>query len=324
MNFMDKASISKSFEKLPSIRIGVIGDVMLDTYTYGKVERISAEAPVPVIHIVNEMSVLGGAGNVLGNLATAGIRASLISTVGDDVSGLAVKELLSSLKETQEEHLIIVDPSKPTVTKKRMVAGNQQLLRIDTEDTTSVGERVTYQVVAKLEAHLQGLDAICISDYGKGFVTANLMEMILTIATRHKIPVVVDTKPKNISYFYNCSLISPNESELMDMTQSGTVEERAQALASQTKSNILVTLGAKGVYYADGSDRNKNFSLPSFATDVRDVSGAGDTVIAFAVIGLALGLSMLDAVTLANYAAGISVSKPHTAVVTIEELLALL
>ena len=319
---MDKIHISKSFEKLSSIRIGVIGDVMLDTYTYGKVERISAEAPVPVIRIVNEMSVLGGAGNVLGNLATVGIRASLISTVGNDAAGQTVKELLAALKETQEEHLIIVDSSKPTVTKKRMVAGNQQLLRIDTEDTTAVGERVTYQVVAKLESLLQGLDAICISDYGKGFITANLMEMILTIAGRLKIPVVVDTKPKNISYFYNCALISPNESELMDMTQKGTVEERAQALAIQTKSNILVTLGSKGVYYAEANNSVNNFSLPSFATDVRDVSGAGDTVIAFAVIGLALGLTMLESVTLANHAAGISVTKPHTAVVTIEELLA--
>ncbi len=321
---MDKTHISKSFEKLSSIRIGVIGDVMLDTYTYGKVERISAEAPVPVIRIVNEMSVLGGAGNVLGNLATVGIRASLISTVGNDAAGQTVKELLVALKETHEEHLIIVDPAKPTVTKKRIVAGNQQLLRIDTEDTAAVGERVTYQVVAKLESVLQGLDAICISDYGKGFITANLMEMILTIAARHKIPVVVDTKPKNISYFYNCALISPNESELMDMTREGTVEERAQTLASKTKSNILVTLGSKGVYYADANNSGNNFSLPSFATDVRDVSGAGDTVIAFAVIGLALGLTMLESVTLANYAAGISVTKPHTAVVTTEELLAVL
>lgn len=321
---MDKVDMSTKVERLGSLRVAVVGDVMLDTYTYGKVERISAEAPVPIIHIVKEMSVLGGAGNVLANLATVGVQTRLISTVGNDAAGETVTTLLRELTGETQEHIVVVDEKKPTVTKKRMVAANQQLLRIDTEDTTSVTEKVTYQVVAKLESALSNVDVICISDYGKGFITAALMEIILTIANRLKIPVVVDTKPKNISFFYNCTLISPNESELLEMTKTGTIEERAHALAVKTKSNILVTLGGKGVYYADANDVSNNFSLPSFATDVRDVSGAGDTVIAFAVIGLALGLSIKEAVTLANHAAAISVSKPHTAVVTMDELLAVL
>lgn len=311
-------------ERLSELRVAVIGDVMLDTYTYGTVERISAEAPVPIIQIVKEMSVLGGAGNVLANLATVGVQTSLISTVGNDAAGETVTTLLRELAGDQAKHILVTDATKPTVTKKRLVAANQQLLRIDTEDTAPVGEKVTYQVVSELEAVLNGVDVICISDYGKGFLTAPLVEVVLTVASRLQIPVVVDTKPKNISFFYNCTLISPNESELMEMTASGTIEERAQALAEQTKSNILVTLGGKGVYYADATDAARNFSLPSFATDVRDVSGAGDTVVAFVVIGLALGLSIKEAITLANHAAAISVSKPHTAVVTMEELLAVL
>jgi rfaE bifunctional protein kinase chain/domain len=321
---MNKIDISKKLERLNSLRICVIGDVMLDTYIYGKVERISAEAPVPVIQIVKEMSVLGGAGNVLANLATVGVQANAISSVGNDTAGSAVKTLLTEITGDVAEHLLVTDELKPTVIKQRMIASGQQLLRIDTEDASPVSNKVTFQVVARLEALLTNIDAICISDYGKGFITAPLMEMILTIANRRKIPVVVDTKPKNISFFYNCALISPNESELIAMTESGTIEERAKELALRTKSNILVTLGGKGVYYADAVDSARNFSLPSFATDVRDVSGAGDTVIAFAVIGLALELSMLDMATLANHAAAISVSKPHTAVVTVDELLSVI
>jgi D-beta-D-heptose 7-phosphate kinase/D-beta-D-heptose 1-phosphate adenosyltransferase len=321
---MDTTALRKKFERLSEVRICVIGDVMLDMYTYGKVERISAEAPVPVIQIEKEMSVLGGAGNVLANMATIGVGVTLVSTVGNDVAGGTVRALLAESTGAQAPHLLVADDTKPTIVKKRIVASNQQLLRIDTEDTSLVSNRVTFEVVARLEALVSEVDAICISDYGKGFISAPLMEMVMTIAARRKIPVVVDTKPKNISFFYNCTLISPNESELMAMTDAGTVEERAHALAQKTKSNILVTLGGKGVYYADSTDSTRNFSMPSFATDVRDVSGAGDTVIAFAVIGLALGLSMVDAVTLANHAAAISVSKPHTAVVTQEELLAVL
>lgn len=320
---MDTAEFRKKFEQLAEVRICVIGDVMLDTYVYGKVERISAEAPVPVIQIEKEMSVLGGAGNVLANLATFGVAATVISSVGKDQSGSVVETLVKDITKTSD-HLLVPDDAKPTIVKKRIVAGNQQLLRIDTENTSPVSSHVTSQVVARLESLLTDIDVICISDYGKGFITASLVEMIMTIASRSKIPVVVDTKPKNIPFFNNCAIISPNESELITMTDAGTVEERAHALAQKTKSNILVTLGGKGVYYADAIDSTRNFSLPSFATDVRDVSGAGDTVIAFAVIGLALGLSMVEAVTLANYAAAISVSKPHTAVVTQEELLAVL
>lgn len=321
---MDKLEIAKKFEGLAELRICVIGDVMLDTYTYGKVERISAEAPVPVIQIVKELSVLGGAGNVLANIVTVGARSTLVSTIGRDTAGKKIHDLLLDITPDTNRHLLVEDESKPTIVKQRIVASNQQLLRIDTEDTSPVGNKVTFQVVAKLESILADVDAICISDYGKGFITAGLMEMISAIAARNNIPVIVDTKPKNIAYFFNCTLISPNESELMDMTTTGTIEERAQALAVKTKSNILVTLGGNGVYYADARDVSHNFSLPSFATDVRDVSGAGDTVIAFAVIGLALGLGMIDAVTIANHAAAISVSKPHTAVVTPEELLGVL
>jgi rfaE bifunctional protein kinase chain/domain len=135
---MDKTELSKKFERLHEMRICVIGDVMLDTYTYGKVERISAEAPVPVIQIVKEMSVLGGAGNVLANLATVGVQTNIISTVGNDVAGSTVTTLLRDSTGTEAEHLLVVDEVKPTIVKKRIVASNQQLLRIDTEDTSAV------------------------------------------------------------------------------------------------------------------------------------------------------------------------------------------
>ncbi len=321
---MNKHTLQEKFATLPSLKVCVIGDVMLDTYTYGKVERISAEAPVPIIHIVDTMHVLGGAGNVFANLSMVGMGVSLVSSVGTDESGQKVVELLKEKTQPGVTHYLTKNSKKPTTNKQRIIASNQQLLRIDTEDTHEISTDIVYEVTANLEAALEGVQVVCISDYGKGFITAPIMEAILTIAARKNIPVVVDTKPKNINFFYNCTLISPNESELQQMTTEGTIEERAQSLASQTRSNILVTLGGKGVYYADYKDSDNNFSLPSFAKDVRDVSGAGDTVVAFVVVGLALGLSMYESVTLANHAAAISVSKPHTAVVTTEELLAVI
>ena len=318
---MNKHNLQEKFATLPSRKVCVIGDVMLDTYTYGKVERISAEAPVPIIQIVDTMHVLGGAGNVFANLATVGIGVSIVGTVGNDEAGQKVVELLAEQTIPGVTHYLTKNSKKPTTNKQRIIASNQQLLRIDTEDLSAVSSDIIYEVTANLEAALDGVQVICISDYGKGFITAAIMESVLTIAGRKNIPVVVDTKPKNINLFFNCALISPNEGELLQMTTEGTIEERAQTLATQTRSNILVTLGGKGVYYADYKDSDLNFSLPSFARDVRDVSGAGDTVVAFVVVGLAIGLSMYDAVTLANQAAAISVSKPHTAVVTTEELL---
>lgn len=318
---MDKITVSKKLERLSGLRICVIGDVMLDSYVYGAVSRISPEAPVPIVQVINQMSVLGGAGNVLANLAAVGVRANLVSTIGNDEAGKTVAGLLEEYTPESGSHFLVTDETKPTIVKKRVLAADQQLLRIDTEDTSLVASTITSQVLAQLESQLADVDAICISDYGKGFVTSELVATILAIGIRLSIPVIVDTKPKNISWFYNCTLISPNESELVDMTADGSIEERAQALAVDSKSNILVTLGGRGVYYADCCDPTRNFSLPSFATDVRDVSGAGDTIIAFALIGLALGMSMLEAATLASQAAAISVSKPHTAVVTLEELL---
>jgi rfaE bifunctional protein kinase chain/domain len=314
---MNKTDLAKKFQSLSSLRVGVVGDVMLDKYTYGKVDRISPEAPIPIIHIQSEVSFLGGAGNVFANLAALGTQVVVVGTYGADDAGHKVSELLQKADTT----LMVVDASKPTIVKQRIVAGNQQLLRIDHEDVTPLDTALTEKICSKLDEAFSGVHAICIADYGKGLITKKLAQAVMKYAKEHTIPVVVDTKPKNIHFYNDCTLISPNENELLQMTEAGSVAERAQALATATQSNILVTRGGDGVLFADAQDAGNNFTLPSFATDVRDVSGAGDTVVAFVVVALALGLSMKDAVTMANQAAAISVSKPHTAVVTANELL---
>ena len=319
---MNTELITEKLAAVQSLRIGVIGDLMLDTYTYGRVERISPEAPIPILQIESEMAVLGGAGNVYANLVTLGVNTIMMGSVGADTLGIKLIDLLLADTGKAVPHHIVVDRNKPTINKQRIVAGTQQLLRIDTEDTAALDDALTDTLIAGIPVYFAGVTAICVADYGKGFMTKRLAEAIITYGTTHHIPVVVDTKPKNIDFYHHCTLITPNEGELMQMTVSGTVVERAQALARVTDSNVLVTRGGNGMLYADVRNDATNFSLPSFATDVRDVSGAGDTVVAFAVVGLALGLGMQDAVTLANHAAAVSVSKPHTAVVTVAELLA--
>jgi D-beta-D-heptose 7-phosphate kinase/D-beta-D-heptose 1-phosphate adenosyltransferase len=319
---MNTALITEKLAEVTSLRIGVIGDLMLDTYTYGRVERISPEAPVPIIQIESEMAVLGGAGNVYANLATLGVNTVMMGSVGADTLGVKLIDLLLAGTGKAVPHHVVVDRSKPTINKQRIVAGTQQLLRIDTESTATLDDALTDTLISGIPVYFAGVTAICIADYGKGFMTKRLAEAVIAFGRSNRIPVVVDTKPKNIDFYHHCTLLTPNEGELMQMTVSGTVAERAQALARATDTNVLVTRGGHGMLYADVRNDAAHFSLPSFATDVRDVSGAGDTVVAFAVVGLALGLGMEDAVTLANHAAAVSVSKPHTAVVTIPELLA--
>jgi len=294
---------------------------MLDTYTYGRVDRISPEAPIPIMQIEREMVVLGGAGNVYANLKAIDVNTVILGSVGADAPGAKLIDLLLVDAEKQPAPYVVVDKQKPTINKQRIVAGNQQMLRIDTEDTTALDDTLTDTLIANIPSYFLGVDAICVADYGKGFMTKRLAAAVIVYARTNNIPVVVDTKPKNIDFYHHCRLITPNESELLQMTATGTIAERAVALSRATESNLLVTRGGLGMLYSDVASDTNNFSLPSFATDVRDVSGAGDTVVAFAVIGLALGLPMKEVAKLANHAAAIAVSKPHTAIVTLAELI---
>ncbi len=319
---MTSSNIKDSLDRVSSIRVCVIGDLMLDTYTYGKVERISPEAPVPIIKIEKEVTVLGGAGNVYANLLTIGTIVNLIGSVGEDDDGKKIIALLSKNVSIEEDRVkIYVDKKKPTINKNRIVAGTQQLLRIDNENEKPIDLVLESKVIGNLSKILNNIDVVCVADYGKGFITHNIVKAIKKNTDVNNIPVIIDTKPKNISFFKDFTLITPNEKELFEMTEEGTVSERAYALSLQTGTNVLVTRGSNGVLYCDAKNKNKNFTLPSFAEDVRDVSGAGDTIAAFTVVGIALGMDIYDAVSVANKAAAIAVSKPHTNTVTLDELI---
>lgn len=296
----------------------VIGDLMVDLYSYGIVDRISPEAPIPIIHLVSEEYVPGGAGNVCNNLLALEAKVHLLSVCGHDEYGEKVHGILKGLPSFNSN--ILIDNERRTTVKQRLVAGGQQLLRVDTEDTNYLSETLESQVIAFLREHIKNFDCVCVSDYAKGFITEKIAHTISTLANDNNVPLIVDTKPKHFKFFKHCTVITPNEKEVFSAYSNLSYEEAAEKLSHDTQSPVLITRGAAGMSYIK-NEHGEIFNLPSYATDVRDVSGAGDTVVAVIAASFSVGLDIKDAAYLASKAAAIAVSKSQTSAVTQEELI---
>ena len=296
-------------------RILVVGDVMLDRYWFGDVSRISPEAPVPVVHVTRNENRIGGAGNVARNAAALGAQVSLLSVVGCDEAGQTLRALLEA--ETFTVHLH-EDPAFSTITKLRVIGRQQQLLRVDFE--TQPGHEV---LAAKLEAYAQLLadcDVVILSDYGKGGL-AHVTRMIELARAANK-PILVDPKGDDWTRYSGATLITPNRSEFREVAGSWKTEaelaEKATAIRKQFKLDaLLVTRSEEGMSLFDAAGSHHE---ATHAQEVFDVSGAGDTVIAAFAVALAAGASGVEAVRLANRAAGIVVGKFGTAVASAEEV----
>jgi D-beta-D-heptose 7-phosphate kinase/D-beta-D-heptose 1-phosphate adenosyltransferase len=316
MRTHDFTNIVASFKNK---RILVVGDVMLDHYSYGKVTRISPEAPVPIIQIVEERFVPGGAGNVFQNLCEYGVQAVLLAIVGNDEAAKKLKQscTISSCGET----LFIIDENRRTTVKHRLVAHRQQLLRVDTEDTAPIASTLESEIVAYVEEHIGTFDCLCIADYAKGGITESVASKLTDICAEHEIPILVDTKPAHFSFYRDCTMLTPNEGEVLAAYPNHTYQEAAKALFAATNTPVLVTRGKEGVAYVTAS--GEEFALPSYANeeDVRDVSGAGDTVVATLALALSCGLPAHDAAFIASKAAAIAITKPQTSAVTLSELI---
>ena len=304
----------------------VVGDIMLDNYYLGDIKRISPEAPVPVFRKKAERSVLGGAANVAANLVAAGQQASIMSIIGDDECGRA---LMTLFKEKGVGTDLLETTVRQTTQKTRFLAGNnQQVLRLDVEDSTAIEKPLCEKLLGNLQRHIREFDLILLSDYLKGLLTYDFTQGVIKMANEHHIPVIVDVKDPSVYKYKGATLLKPNQKELHDLTGMPveTDEEivtAAESLRKQCDTQyVLCTIGAKGmVLVGDGIEP---FFLPAEAREVFDVSGAGDTTIAYLAASMANKIEMHEAITIANYAAGIQVGKVGTSSVYIHEVRAYL
>ena len=305
--------------KIPSALC--IGDVMLDVFSQGHVSRISPEAPVPVLRLMADKKVPGGAANVARNFAALGGNVTLIGVIGDDSAGEDVTDALCATPAITVR--LIRDASRRTIVKQRFTASGQQILRADTEDMHPLDQSIETQIIEAVETAIDHCDVILVSDYAKGLVTHAAMTAINTLAQARAIPVLVDPKRADWSVYGQCSLIKPNAKELAEAsnlpTQSDTEIEAALDIVLtqyQTKA-VLVTRAEKGMSTLwDGRFAHR----AGQAKEVYDVSGAGDTVMAALGFSLGSGGSISDAMDLAIRASGIVVGKRGTAIVTREEI----
>jgi D-glycero-beta-D-manno-heptose-7-phosphate kinase len=322
-------------------RIMVIGDVILDQHIRGSVSRISPEAPVPIVHQQGEPSFsAGGAANVAKNLKSLGARVLLMGRVGRDGEGRQLLRCLRKMGMTTQG--IFVDPQTPTVLKTRVIAGHQQVLRIDRERVTDEGEDHVFKKASEfLNKHLTSVDAIILSDYGKGMITKPLVEQVCAQALKKKKILTVDPKVEHFAYYRRVTAITPNKAEtenairnikitqsngrLLDIhtdrlqTDSDIDHAARQLLKFLDLESLIITLGEQGMCLMERGKEPQRINTK--AKEVFDVTGAGDTVIAVFTLALTTGISKSQAADLANYAAGIVVGKMGAVAVTPTELI---
>lgn len=299
----------------------IIGDVMLDRYIWGDVERISPEAPVPVVRVAHQTEQPGGAGNVAMNIAKLGAKAKLFGMCGDDAEAAS---LSACLEQEGIDLELVRTPERPTTSKLRIVAGKQQILRVDTEKTSEYSADTYAALMTKLERSMASADAIVLSDYAKGVLTEELCQAAIRLARQRNIPVLVDPKQRSFERYRGATTICPNLSELslatgLPVKDTDAVLSAGQRIVEDLGLECLTaTLSEKGIALLR---RDSSFIAPAVARQVFDVSGAGDAVIATIALALAGGLQMETAIQLANVAGGIAVSKIGTMPVTRDELL---
>ena len=318
----DSKVLSEGIDRFASCRILVVGDLVMDEYLWGRVERISPEAPVPVVEVKEESLMLGGAGNVLNNIISLGGNVLLCGVIGNDPMG---RELTRKLRELSSPiDGLVVEDGRPTTIKTRIVAHSQQVVRVDREERKPVNDKSIERILATIEGEIPESDAIVVADYGKGVVTKSLMDGIRSLSQNSRIILAVDPTARNVKYYTDVTLITPNNYEAQQM--SGIQIDDDQSLM-RAGTHLLEELGCQVVLITQGDRGMTLFEndgqpthIPTVARKVFDVSGAGDTVIATFTLALAAGLKPGQAATLANLAAGIVVGEVGTATVPAAKL----
>jgi D-beta-D-heptose 7-phosphate kinase/D-beta-D-heptose 1-phosphate adenosyltransferase len=310
-------------EKIGDHEIAVIGDLMLDEYMWGSVDRISPEAPVPVVNLTRQSSTPGGAANVAGNIQGLGDRPLLIGVVGND-NGAAVLEWLLREKGIGTDGLLY-DNQRPTTMKTRIIAHNQQVVRADREVKGDISIESQDQAMRILEEHKKNLKGLIISDYGKGVITRNLLGRLIEFCLKESIFIAVDPKDTNFPRYKKVSLITPNHHEAgfaygMRIVDDDTLKTVGNGLLERLEAqSILITRGEKGMALFQAGEEVK--LIPTVAKKVYDVTGAGDTVISSFVSAVAAGANLEEATVISNQAAGVVVGEVGTAVINKEALI---
>ena len=315
--------IKDNSKKISNSNILCIGDLILDQYIYGNVERMSPEAPVPILSINEENFQLGGVGNVARNISSLGGKATIISIIGRDSSSKYIEKLIKKEKNLKSD--FVVDDQYSTPLKMRFLNNFTQLLRADKEKVR-LNSHASFnnKIIDKIQKQISKCDAIIISDYKKGLITKEFIKEIVAVAKKNRKVVLADPKSKDFNIYKGVDLLTPNQKELSEATNNfidteKEVVECGQQIIDQCKiKNILVTRSEKGMILIN----NKKFkNFPTLAKEIYDVSGAGDTVIAVLAIMIASGFDLETSALLSNHAAGIVVGKKGTAVTSQEEMI---
>jgi D-beta-D-heptose 7-phosphate kinase/D-beta-D-heptose 1-phosphate adenosyltransferase len=308
--------------KFPDTRIMVIGDLMVDEYIWGNVSRVSPEAPVPVVSVTSESLRLGGAGNVVNNIHTLGGKVLLAGIVGNDDMGRKVIHDLH--KMGLETKGVIVEPERVTTVKTRIIAQHQQVVRYDREITRPIHPENIQQILSLLEGGINELDAVLVSDYGKGVICEPLMERVRFLTQRAGKILAVDPKVKNFPFFREVTIITPNHYEAAEATGRWIMSEEDLMTVGRTLlqrlqvQSVLITRGEKGMTLFQHN--GEVIHIPTMAKEVYDVTGAGDTVISVLTLAMASGATAKEAANLSNIAAGIVVGEIGTATIKASEL----
>ena len=308
----------------PAASVLVVGDVMIDQFIVGRVTRISPEAPVPIVRYERDETRIGGAANVASNLVALGARTDIVGLVGDDPEARALGEALAAQRVGAGG--LVVDAARPTTRKVRVVTDrHQQVARIDYERDEEARGEVESLLVSEVRGRAEQADAIVISDYLKGAITAGVVAAAVEVGRARGIPVLVDPKIPHIGYYAGATLVTPNHHEAEVATHrlirtDDDARAAAQAFRERARcGGTLITRGEQGMWLLDGSAEG---ALAATAREVADVTGAGDTVIATLALALAAGATSAEAAALANHAAGVVVGKFGPATVSVDELLA--
>ncbi|HJV49761.1 MAG TPA: D-glycero-beta-D-manno-heptose-7-phosphate kinase [Geothrix sp.] len=324
---LDRSQAESLLQRMEGRKVAVLGDVMLDEYLFGEVSRISPEAPVPIVRVLKERAVLGGAANVAANLKALGTEPLLIGTLQKDVAGDRLLGLLTGLGISISG--LVLDTSRPTIIKTRVIGQQQQMLRIDREDPGQPEAAVLLGLKDRLERALGSASALIVSDYDKGTVNAPVMEAVRTLCAERNIPWIVDPKPGHKALYRGATLMTPNTKEAAELTARPARSDMEVTVAGRALMDelglkgLLVTRSERGMaLFSPQAEHSAPWMIPTEAREVFDVSGAGDTVIATLAAAVAAGADWREAAMLANAAAGVVVAKVGTATATPDEILA--
>lgn len=320
-----KSSLKQSFAKLSETKVLVIGDLILDEYLIGSVERISPEAPVPVVWVRNEKQTLGGSGNVVQNLTSIGVNGIVFGRIGLDKAGENLESILLSNSVNKEDLVLLKSKTIPTILKTRIIASHQQVCRVDREEIVPLTKGEESEILKQLQVKIKDASAVILSDYDKGYLTPSLIQSIIGVCNAEKKIVTVDPQVSHFFLYQNIHIMTPNHHEAgkalgKKLSSDAEIENACREISEKlTPDAMMITRGEKGMsIYERKTDLF--YHIPTVAKEVFDVTGAGDTVITTYTAFVATGMSIRDAALVSNVSAGIVVGKLGAATVTQSEI----